>query len=455
MKHVLRASALLLMLSFVLLQAGCKRDKTTEPSPYAFVADQPAEVAQAWMGLLIEMDRYTKGYRPAPIARALAYVNLATYEACMKGMPAYKSLAHLYPDLELPTPIESKDYHWPTVANVVYATLFRHFFPSDAFLDGQADTYLFKMVELEQNFNETYREQVGGEIFQRSYDHGKAVAEAFWEWSKTDPFGHNAYLNPSPSTYEPPTGPGLWEPTPPDYRPARFPNWGKVRTFAIKSQDKVAPSPITFSQQSTSPFYAQALAVRNTVLNLKFHEQWIAEFWSDDFEGQTFSPAVRWISITHQVLDREKANLELALYTYAKVSLALHDAVVACWHSKYLYNVERPVTYIQRVIQPDWLPHWEKTPAFPAYPSGHSTMGAAAAEVLSHIFGYDYAMTDNSHKDRQDFYGMPRSFDSFYDMAFENAYSRLYLGVHYQMDCDAGLQMGFAVGRKINEMPFK
>ena len=94
-------------------------------------------------------------------------------------------------------------------------------------------------------------------------------------------------------------------------------------------------------------------------------------------------------------------------------------------------------------------------PSFPAYPSGHSTFGAAAAEALSYIYGYDYAMTDLSHNGRTEFLGMPRSFSTFYEMAEENAYSRLPLGVHFRMDAEEGVRLGYQVGRKVNDMPFK
>ena len=193
-----------------------------------------------------------------------------------------------------------------------------------------------------------------------------------------------------------------------------------------------------------------------TVNKKEFEDQWIAQFWSDDQVGVSLSPPARWISIANQALELENASLELALYTYAKVSIALHDAGVACWHTKYHYNVERPISYINREIDPDWQVHYLGfTPSFPAYPSGHSSFGAAAAEALSDIFGYNYAMTDRTHQNRSDFFGMPRTFASFYEMAEENAYSRIPLGVHFRMDSEEGVRLGYEIGRKVNAMPFK
>jgi len=457
MTYLSRRTRLLIFaaLAAALTWISCKDDGTSSPSPFELVQTNTAGVPLEWMKLFLELDRYAQGYRPGPAARALAYINLAAYESCLNGMPHYLSLQNLYAGLSLPTADKSKDYHWPTVLNAVYASMIQHFFPGQALAPGQQTDLLFKILELQEAFSQEFSAKVGNTIFNRSEAHGEAVADAIWEWSKTDQFGHDAYLFPRPASYVPLVGPGLWKPTPPDFSAALFPYWGNVRTFSIQPEDKIAKSPLTFSQESTSPLYAQGLEVRNTVENLTFNEQWIAEFWSDDFTGQTFSPASRWISIACQVIKNEDSDLETAIYAFSKLSLALNDAAVACWHSKYIYNVERPVTYINRVIDSTWKPHWDSTPSFPAYPSGHATFGAAAAETLSHVFGYNFAMTDSSHEGRDEFLSTPRSFASFYEMANENAYSRIPLGVHFQMDADEGLRLGFRIGRKVNEMPFK
>ena len=93
------------------------------------------------------------------------------------------------------------------------------------------------------------------------------------------------------------------------------------------------------------------------------------------------------------------------------------------------------------------------TPQFPTYPSGHGTFGAAAAEVLTTEFGNSFQLTDKCHQYRTDFLGTPRTFNSFYEMAYENAYSRLPIGVHFRMDSEAALDLGFKVGRRVNDLP--
>jgi membrane-associated phospholipid phosphatase len=124
--------------------------------------------------------------------------------------------------------------------------------------------------------------------------------------------------------------------------------------------------------------------------------------------------------------------------------------------------VERPNTYITKFINPNWnvlaltstgfLP---ATPPFPAYPSGHSTMGAAGFAALAQVFGNEITLTDRCHENRTDFNGKPRSFNSFAEMAQEDAISRIYLGVHWRMDCEEGVRLGYQVARKVDALPFK
>ncbi len=433
---------------------GCKDNENAQPGTVDLVKNEEAAVALEWMKLFIRIDRYVQDFRPGPAARSLAYINLAAYESVMKGMPEFKSVQGLFAGLDMPAVSESK-YHYPTVVNAVYADLFKRFIPAGYIFPDQQSDLQFDILALEESFNSMFKPVAGSDVFNRSKEYGEAVASAFWEWSVTDPFGHNAFENAMPPGYAPPSGPGLWQPTAPDFSMALFPYWGNARTFSIAETDKLAKEPMPFSETGTSQFYAQALEVRNRVLSLEFADQWEAEFWSDDFAGQTFSPVSRWVSIANQVIEKEGVNLEKALYTYTKVSLALNDASVAAWHSKYTYNVERPVSYINRVLDADWLPHLASTPNFPSYPSGHAAFGAAAAEVLSQVFGYGYSMSDESHDGRTDFLGMPRPFDTFYQMAEENATSRIPAGVNFRMDAEEGLDLGFKIGRKVNEMPFK
>lgn len=445
----------LLALSGVLLFASCADDEVGSPAEKNLAKFQDGSVSLKWMQLYTEIDRYAINFRPAPVSRTLAYINIAAYQAAIAGMPDYQSVQGMLYGLHLPPPGKAGDYHWPTVVNTVYASLFKKFIPSNILVNEQQLDLQFKILTLEQQFNDEFEAKLDGVVFDRSVEYGKEVANAVFDWSKTDKFGHEAYLNPRPLGYTPPQGPGLWQASAPDYRRALFPFWGRVRTFALQIDDKISKQPLAFSESAGSPLYAQAIEVKNTVQHLDFTKKWIAQFWSDDEPGLRMSNASHWVSIANQAIEKEQASLELALFTYAKLSIALSDATVACWNSKYTYNTEYPVSYIRRVIDPNWNTYYlSSMPDFPAYPSDHATIGAAAAEVLSSVFGYSYSMVDRTHEGRTDFFGKPRTFSSFYEMAQENAYSRILLGVSYRMGAEEGLRHGIQIGRKVNQMPF-
>lgn len=438
----------------LVLQSSCNKDDDTNSTPVDLVSNETAAVPLAWMSLYLDIDRYMTSFHPGPTSRALAYINLAAYESVMKGMPEYKSVKSLFNGLSLPD-AGNQEYHFPTVVNTVYANLFKRMLPGEYIEASQQSRLQFDILALESEFNETFNNLIGSDVFTRSKEHGDAIANAVWQWAKSDAFGHEAHLNPSPQGYTPPNGPGLWKPTPPDFSSSLFPYWGNTRTFAISQTQKLSAEPLTFDENPGSQFYVQALEVRNTVNNLEFNDQWQAEFWRDDQSSETFSPVARWISIACQVIEKDDCHLETALYTLVKLSLALNDAGVACWFSKYTYSVERPISYINRVIDANWSTYQPTTPSFPSYPSSHATFSAAAAEVLSHVFGYVYSITDNSHEGREEFLGMPRSYVTFYQMAEENAASRIKSGVNFRMDIEEGMDLGFEIGRKVNTMPFK
>ncbi|NUQ25435.1 MAG: vanadium-dependent haloperoxidase [Saprospiraceae bacterium] len=452
---LLKTGKLLLVAALVIGMAACQND-TDEIADVEIktAADFNSDVALSWSNLMLEIDRYAPGYRPPAASRMMGYTGLAAYEAIIEGMPDNKSIADNYPGLQVPRVEEGLEYHWPTVLNALYAYLYTNFYPH------VTEYYKSRITSLEQSFENEFSDQVSEEVFERSRNHGRSVAAVFFAWSATDQVGHLGYTNPRPASYIPPSGPGKWTPTRPDYTPALFPYWGQVRPFAITPSDKLAKTPLAWSESVTSPFYGQALEVYTLTQPQDPERQWIAEFWSDDFFELTFEPAGRWVAVANQVIDQENTNLAETVYVYAKLGMALCDVAIINWNSKFHYNLERPVHYINRVIDPSWNTTLDNplngltsmTPEFPAYPSGHAGFGAAAAGVLSDIFDESYAMTDRCHEYRVEFNGTPRAFNSFDEMAYENALSRVYLGVHFRMDADEGLRVGYLAARRVNDL---
>jgi hypothetical protein len=99
------------------------------------------------------------------------------------------------------------------------------------------------------------------------------------------------------------------------------------------------------------------------------------------------------------------------------------------------------------VIDAGWTPLLT-TPPFPEYTSGHAVQTAAAAVVLTRLFG-EVAFTDRTHEVR----GLPaRSFGSFAEAAEEAAVSRLYGGIHFRAAIERGLDQGRAIGARVAEL---
>jgi membrane-associated phospholipid phosphatase len=344
--------------------------------------------------------------------------------------------------------------------NAVYGYFMPKFFPN------ASSAHLQQMTTLEAANVSKFQTETSPDVFQRSQNRGEEVAAAIWEWSKTDTYGHDHYKDPF-GTYkwqEHYDSPGDWVATTPGPPQPMGAIYGKVRTWALSEADKLSRPPIPYSEATNSAYYSQNLEVyaQNTP-TWSYTAEWIGEYWSDDLVNLTFSPGPRWIAIGIQICELENSDLETAIEAYAKCGMAISDAAVGCWHSKYVYNVERPQTYINKVIDPNWKPGLDNpisgdvgfTPPFPAFPSGHSTMGGAGAEALASVFGYAYSMTDRCHENRSEFNGTPRTFGSLYEMAQENAWSRVPLGVHLRQDCEEGVRFGTVIGRKVNALPWK
>ena len=401
-----------------------------------------AEVATTWFDLSLELVRTTPGSSPPVASRAFGYAGITLYEALVPGMEGFRSLAGVLSGLgPFPDASRNRAYDWSTVANAALASALRSFFPA---------ARSHAVSALEARFQERLSPALPPGVFDRSVQRGREVVAVVAEWSKGDG-GHEGYLRNFPLSYEPPVGPGLWVPTPPGFLGALQPFWGRNRCLAIAGGTVCPPGDHpAYSEDPRSRFHAEAVEVYDAVNGLMPEQEAIAHFWSDD-PGATATPPGHSISIATQVLRRENSSLASAAETYAKVGIAVCDAFVACWHQKYAYNLLRPVTYVQRLVEPGWLPLLV-TPPFPEYPSGHSVQSGAAFQVLTDLFGASYAFTDHSHDDR----GLvPRGFGSFLEAAQEAAISRLYGGIHFRAAIENGLAQGRCIGSAVSALPMQ
>lgn len=435
--------ALILALTFAL--QSCAPEKAEETTEHSTAT----KIALAWNGLMLDLERHTPGFRPPVSARTFAYVEMAAYEASLPSLDGYVSLENFFQGYVGPsvkTPVEQ--FYLPAALNTAYAESLRYFFPN-------APKKWLKQIDLlEVEHQQSFDKKIDSRILEQSVVFGKAVSKAVWNWSATDQQGHEAFLFNYDRDYVPPTCAGCWQPDKAHPLPALLPNWGSTRTFIVRPEDVELKPPVPFDETPGSAFHTEAMEVFSISQPLSRENRWIAELWSDDLPGLTVTPSGRWIAIANQAMTQTPPPFPKVMETYLKVALALCDASILTWRSKYLYNVERPDAYIRRVINPDWSPLHE-SPSFPAYPSGHSAFGAAAAEVLGAQLGETFTLTDRTHESRQEFAGKPRTYYSFAEMAKENAASRVLIGVHYRMDCEEGLRLGKIVGQRVTALPLK
>ncbi len=387
---------------------------------HAYSADVPA----AWFDLTLDLVRTTPGFSPPVASRAFGYAGVALQKAIAPGRRRHH---------------DGRSYHWPLVANSALASILRNLFPTTS------SASLAAIDALEERFAADARAMLPRGVYRRSTERGVWVAARVFDWSTSDG-GHEGYLRNFPP-YTPLVGPGLWVPTPPAFMSALQPTWGKNRPFVRRWGRECDPGPPPrYSEEEGSHFLREGEEVYLAVNNRTPEQEAIARFWSDD-PGQTPTPPGHWISILTQIVRQREIPLDRAAQAYAAVGVAVSDAFISCWRTKYRYNLLRPVTYIRNVIDPAWTPLLT-TPPFPEYTSGHSVQSAAAARVLTDLFGR-VSFTDRTHEAR----GLPaRSFESCKDAAEEAAESRLLGGIHFRSAIERGLEQGECVGRQVSAL---
>jgi hypothetical protein len=273
-------------------------------------------------------------------------------------------------------------------------------------------------------------------------------------------------------SYESELVPGAWRPTPSG--PAASPHWGRVVPFTLKSGSRFRPSPPDgcedYAGLMASALYERQLEEVRSLGGRESRDRTkdetrIAHFWANDLDG-TYKPPGQLFDATARLSREAGLSVEQNVRLFGLLGLALGDAAIAAWDAKYQTNIdlwrpEQAIRYADRDGRPDTDPDtgWEPlsqdrkkqsfSPPFPAYVSGHATFGGAWATIMRLFFDSDeipYTVgTDDPHSKP----GETRMYTSFTAAAEENARSRIYLGVHYQFDGDAGVKLGNRVGEYI------
>jgi len=382
-------------------------------------------------------------FPPIIASRNYLYSNVAAYEVIAAGYPAqYNSLAGQLKGLKsVPKPIAGQPVDFEFAALLAFCKLGE----AVTFPAGSMKNYVDSLKKMASDHG------MPSATFDNSVAYADTVSSAIMKWSKKD-----NYLETRGSPeYTVMDSPGRWVPTPPAYASAMEPHWTTIRTVVMDSSTQFEPPPpYKFNvMDKKSDYYKELMDIKKAGDSLTEEQIHIAEFWDDNpfklnvsghlmFGTKKFSPPGHWMSIVGIAAKTANADLPTTVCAYAKTAIALFDAFIQCWDTKYHYNTARPETVINKYIDANWRPHLQ-TPPFPEYTCGHSTCSAAAAEALTSVFGDNFAYTDTTETE----FGIKsRSFKSFRDAAIENNWARFYGGIHFHHSCIVSTEAGNKVG---------
>lgn len=275
---------------------------------------------------------------------------------------------------------------------------------------------------------------------------GNHVGERMSDWRMMD---HSMDM----MDYTPGTDPGQWRPTPPDYMPAMLPHWGYMTPFVLDPTDFVldAPPDLTSDVYATEVNQIKSLGAKVSAERTDMQTM-TASFWAD-MPG-TITTVGRWNQIAQDLAESKMYSLQQNARLFALLNVSLADSGIIAWYNKYYYSFWRPVTAIREADTDDnpateadmaWEPLLT-TPAFPEYPSAHSTFSGAAAQLLA-LFNEsdDFEFTVPSFMNP----AMTRTYTSFSSAASEAGMSRLFGGIHFASANVKGIQAGNRIASEI------
>jgi hypothetical protein len=254
--------------------------------------------------------------------------------------------------------------------------------------------------------------------------------------------------------YVPSGAPGDYDFTPP-FNFALFPGWGRLVPWGIDLENHrvPGPDPLDGLQYALDFNYLKAIGSLNSPWRTTDQTE-IARFWGEA------APA-GWNRIANTVIRQKQLDPWKSARILALVNFAIADGFIACFDAKYHFRFWRPSTAIQRADDDgnplteqdaDWRPLFSTpplvSPPIPDYPSNHTVVGAAAAQVLAHCFGdrVRFSTTSTSLP------GVTRSFRGFTNAAVENGLSRAYAGIHFLRAIHDGYSQGRGIGREIEKL---
>lgn len=312
---------------------------------------------------------------------------------------------------------------------------------SKAARDVMAQFFPSKVQQFDAQLNSHLGSIAPGAARDQGLALGSAVASGLMNLRSND--GSNNIGGPETGG----TAPGQWRPTGPAFAPALVPNWGKVTPFAVNSSKQFMPGPppaLDSAQYAAAYNEVRELGSLTSSIRTQYQTD-TAFLWRAG--PNTVTPPGQWNQVAQQIVMSKNLSLEDSARTFALLGMATADAGFTSWETKNTYDFWRPETAINisgaNGLQPcDADPSWKPlftTPNHQSYTSGHSTFSSSAATVLALLFGDNQTFTVEGD-------GRSRTYSSLWAAAQDAGMSRIYGGIHWQFDNQAGLASGSAVG---------
>ncbi len=271
---------------------------------------------------------------------------------------------------------------------------------------------------------------------------GRAVGDVVLAARANDGYGTADPFSPTP-------GPGIWEPTPPALAPMLEPQFQNVTPFALRDRTQFLPDPPpALTSRRYARDYDEVKRIGQDTSPARTADQThVAHFWAEP------SPS-GWSRVGNLVSARYRYDLHRTARLQALLNMAMADGFVVGWYQKRHFAFWRPVTAIRKADtdgnprtapDPSWL-SLRPTPPLPDYPSTHSLLGGAAAEVLRQFTGtsaFPFCMVSTTSAPP----GTRRCWTSFTHAELENAESRVLVGFHFRSAIETGVEVGRKVGQ--------
>jgi hypothetical protein len=269
---------------------------------------------------------------------------------------------------------------------------------------------------------------------------GHKAAQEIIAWREND-----GEVNPSPPVYELPPLPGLWQPTPPAFAPAAFPHFGDVEPFALITPTQYLPDPpptLTSDEYAADFEEVKRLGAVNSAERTAEETQTARLFAS---VGNSTIHFAMWNNIARDVARERYWSLVDTARLFALLNASIHDGVQTSHTSKFVYGLWRPVTAIQRADEDlnakttadtAWAPLLT-TPPYPSHSSNQTCIATSAARALARAFDTDTAPFTVTWVGTSTNPNVTRSYDSFSQLANEQARSRVLGGIHFTFELAA------------------